>query len=128
MRIVRTCLVGWLAFAIATSAFAGEPEKAQAAEARSGSKTAGQRSTVWAGTALFAAGMGVGLYGFMHNENASFAEFGEASARNKALGAAGLSAAFAGGVILFLGSHHARQMPSIVVNRGGATVAKRITW
>ena len=47
--------------------------------------------------------MAVGLYAFINNQNGSYAEFGEADAVNKKLGAAGLAAAFAGGALMFLG-------------------------
>lgn len=133
MRIVRTGLATVLAAAITTSAFAGDLGKsaesaAKEAAADTAHKSTGTPPSMWAGAALFAGGMGVGLYSFMHNKNGSFAEFGEASARDKKMGAAGLSAAFAGGLILFMGAHHAKQMPSIVIHRGGATVAKQISW
>jgi len=47
--------------------------------------------------ALFIGGFAVGVYGFLDNQNGKYAEFGEASARNVHLGAAGLGTAFAGG-------------------------------
>ena len=61
----------------------------------------------WTGLGLFVGGMSVGLYAFIHNKNGSYAEFGEADAVNKKLGAASLAAAFAGGALLFAGTRKA---------------------
>jgi hypothetical protein len=84
---------------------------------------------MWSGTALFVGGMSVGLYAFIHNKNGGFAEFGEANAVDKKLGAAGVTAAFAGGALLFMGTRKASHAaPSIAVTKSGVTVAKQISW
>ena len=84
----------------------------------------------WAGTAMFVAGMGVGLYGFINDKNGKYAEFGEANTENKHLGAAGLSVAFAGGALMFLGSRqgHLKAAPSIAVGPHAVTVSKHVSW
>jgi hypothetical protein len=84
----------------------------------------------WAGTAMFVAGMGVGLYGFINDKNGTYAEFGEANSENKHLGAAGLSVAFAGGALMFLGSRqgHLKAAPSIAVGPHALAVTKRVSW
>ena len=56
------------------------------------------------GAAVFAAGMATALYGFMRAGNGEYTQFGEATSRNKQLGAAGIAAAFTGGTMMFLGS------------------------
>jgi hypothetical protein len=121
-----------LILGVSTSGFAGDLEKslAKAAEQAdtSSQKTAGSKAVVWAGAALFVGGMAVGLTSFINNKNGQFSEFGEANAVNKKLGAAGLSAAFAGGVLIFLGSRHAKRSPSVTVGAGQVTVFKQISW
>ncbi len=85
----------------------------------------------WAGTAMFVAGMGVGLYGFINDKNGKYAEFGEARSENKHLGAAGLSVAFAGGALMFLGSrqgHLKAAAPSIAVGPHAVAVSKHVSW
>jgi hypothetical protein len=84
----------------------------------------------WAGTAMFVAGMAVGLYGFINDRNGKYAEFGEATSENKHLGAAGLSVAFAGGALMFVGSRRGplRAAPSIAVGAHAVAVSKRVSW
>ena len=136
MRSIRTGLIACLVFGVATPAFAGDLQKsiAKAAQeqprqeerppARSVSKP-----LVYTGAALFTVGMAVGLYSFINNQNGGYAEFGEANAVKKGLGAAGLSVAFAGGTIMFLGSHRAaKRAPAVSVGPGGLTIAKQVSW
>jgi len=73
--------------------------------------------------------MTVGLMAFMNNTNGEFAEFGEANAVNKELGAAGLCIAFAGGALVYLGhSRAAKSMPAVTVAPGQMKVSKKISW
>lgn len=132
MRALRTAIAALLVIGLSTSAFAGDLEKsiakaAQQAEAQS-QKTGGAKAAVWAGTALFVGGMAVGLFSFINNTNGEFTEFGEANAVNKKLGAAGVSAAFAGGVLIFLGTHRAKLSPSVTVGAGQVKVSKHVSW
>src|SRR5713226_5737578 len=132
MRALRTMITALLVLGLSTSGFAGDLEKsiakaAQQADTQS-QKTGGSKAAVWAGAALFVGGMAVGLTSFINNKNGQFSEFGEADAVNKHLGAAGLSAAFAGGVLIFLGSHQAKRSPSVTVGPGQVTVSKRLSW
>jgi len=132
MRALRTMIAALLVLGLSTSGFAGDLEKslAKAAEQAdtSSQKTAGSKAAVWAGAALFVGGMTVGLTSFINNKNGQFSEFGEANAVNKKLGAAGLSAAFAGGVLIFLGSRQAKRAPSVTVGAGQVTVFKQVSW
>jgi len=132
MRASRTAVTALLVLGLSTSGFAGDLEKsiakaAQQADTQS-QKTGGSKAAVWAGAALFVGGMAVGLTSFINNKNGHFAEFGEADAVNKHLGAVGLGAAFAGGVLIFLGSHQAKRSPSVTVGPGQVTVSKRLSW
>jgi hypothetical protein len=135
MRALRTGIVALMAIGLATSGFAGDLQQSIAKAAqqpqqqqRASSNRDSSKPLVWAGTALFVGGMAVGLYSFINNQNGQFAEFGEADAVNKSLGAAGLSAAFAGGVLIFLGSHHAKRSPSVTVGAGQVKVFQQISW
>lgn len=136
MRTLRTTIVALLVFGLSglgTSAFAGDLTKsiakaAQQAAQTQPSQTGSSKAVVWTGAALFAGGMTVGLFSFIKNENGSFSEFGEADATHRRLGAAGLSAAFAGGVLIFLGSHQVKHSPSVTVGAGQVTVSKQLSW
>jgi hypothetical protein len=132
MRALRAAVAALLVLGMTTSAFAGDLEKsiakaAQQEETRS-QKKGGSKALVAAGSGVFVAGMAVGLYAFINNKNGEFAEFGEANAVNKKLGAAGLSAAFAGGLLIFLGRDRAKRSPSVTVGPGQVAVSKRISW
>jgi len=121
-----------LVLVLPSSAFAGDLEKsiakaAQQEETRS-QKNGGSKALVAAGSGLFVGGMALGLYAFINNKNGKFAEFGEANAVNKKLGAAALSAAFAGGLLVFLGQDRAKHSPSVSVGPGQVTVSKQLSW
>jgi hypothetical protein len=132
MRAMRTAIVALLVIGLATSAFAGDLQQSIAKAAQQPVENAPSKGTskplVWAGTALFVGGMAVGLYSFINNKNGGFAEFGEANAVNKKLGAAGLATAFAGGVLIFLGSHQSKSSPSVTVGAGQVRVSKQVSW
>jgi hypothetical protein len=134
MRIHRTLLIIPLVFALATPAVAGDlrAEAAktpppQAAAAASG-KSKHRSPATWAGVGLFAGGMAVALHSFINNKNGSYAEFGEANAVNKKLGAASIGAAFAGGVLIFVGTRRAKFAPDVKAGVGEVTISKQLTW
>jgi hypothetical protein len=134
MRIIRTTLVAALTLCVAGTALAGDlkdsADKAAATEAQTETaRTNGKaRVETIGGLAVFAAGMTTGLYAFINNQNGKFSEFGEAASTNKKLGAAGISLAFAGGMMMFLGTHASKQLPTLTVGKGTVGVAKQITW
>lgn len=132
MRASRTAVTALLVIGLSTSAVAGDLEKsiANAAqqEAARSQKDGGSKAIVAAGTGLFVVGMAVGLYAFMNNTNGKFAEFGEANAVNKKLGAAGVGSAFAGGMLIFLGHNRAKHAPSVSLGPGQVTVSKQLSW
>ena len=128
-------LVATLAIlAISTSSFAGDFQESVAKAARdaAGQQTE-QRSGnsnpyLWPGAALFVAGMSMAVYGFLHTNGGQFVS-GEVSKESKTgLGGAGLAVAAAGGALLYFGSQHARNAPSITVGRGRLAVAKQVSW
>jgi hypothetical protein len=134
MKIHRTLLIAPLVFALASPAVAGdlrtESEKKapppQAAEAASGRSR--HNPATWAGVSLFAGGMAVALHSFINNKNGSYAEFGEANAVNKKLGAASIGTAFAGGVLIFVGTRKAKFAPDVKAGLGEVTISKQLTW
>ena len=134
MRALRMGMVALLVIGLAAPATAGDLASsiANAAAQQPEEKTPQKgysKPLVWAGSGLFVAGMAVGLYSFINNQNGTFSDFGEANAVNKKAGAAGLATAFAGGVLIFLGSHRAAQKaPSISVGAGQVKVSKQISW
>ena len=137
MRIARRGLVAVLVVGLASPSFAGDLRQSVARAAQQQQATApqstsgGSKALIWTGGLMFAGGMAVGLFGFINNQNGEFTEFGEkgeADAVNKALGAAGISVAFAGGLLMYTGSRRAQRLPTVVVGRDGVRVAKRFTW
>jgi pilus assembly protein TadC len=131
MRALRTAVAALLVLGLTASAFAGDLEKSIAKAAQqeeTQSEKRGSKALVVAGAGLFVGGMAVGLYAFMNNKNGEFAEFGEANAVNKKLGAAGVGAAFAGGLLVFLGRDRARHAPSVSVGPGQVKVSKQLSW
>ena len=137
MRILRTGLVALLVIGLAAPAAAGDLASSIANAANAAAQQPDERAQrpgyskplVWGGSALFVTGMTVGLFAFINNQNGSYAEFGEANAVNKKLGAAGLATAFVGGTMIFLGSHRAtKRSPSITVGAGQVKVSKQVSW
>ena len=126
MKPLRVIVATALTFSIAASAVAQSPAPpmpaAQTPAPRSG------KALVYTGGAVFAAGMTTTLYGFIRVDNGEYSTFGEATSRNKALGAAGLTAAFAGGALMFLGSRASRYAPSVSPRPGGFAVEKAVSW
>ena len=132
MRALRMGIVALIVIGLATSAFAGDLQQsvanaaAQQQQERAPSKGT-SKALVWAGAALFVGGMTLGLYSFINNKNGDFAEFGEANAVNKKVGAAGLATAFGGGVLIFAGSHRSKS-PSVTVGISRVSVSKQVSW
>jgi hypothetical protein len=136
MRIARTGLVAALIVGLASSSFAGDLRQSVASAAAQQqtpqtSTSRGSKAMTWAGGALFAGGMVVGLFSFMNSKNGEFTEFGEhgeGNSTNKQLGATGISLAFVGGLMMYAGTHRASRSPSIVVHRRGVRVVKQFEW
>ena len=131
-RIVNSVLIATIVLSMSAPAFADGLQAAASEAAKKEQLTAAPRGAnkamVLGGAGLFAVGMAVGVSAFINNKNGEFSEFGEADSSNKKLGAAGLSAAFAGGMMMFLGSR-ARHAPVMAVAPGGGvTVTKQVSW
>ena len=135
MNIARVGFVAALVVGLASPSFGGDLRESVAKAAQQQpvpappSASGGSKGLVWTGGLMFAGGMAVGLFAFINNQNGEFTEFGEkgeANAVNKPLGAAGISVAFAGGLMMYAGSHRAQRLPTVVVNRGGVRMVKRL--
>ena len=126
MKLMRTFVILTLVLGLASSALAQTqpgPAPQSSLPAPSG------KALIYSGAAVFTAGMSMALYGFIRVGNGEFSTFGEATSRNKPLGAAGIAAAFAGGTLMFLGSRAGRYAPSsVVVSREGLAVEKMVSW
>jgi hypothetical protein len=132
-HVVKSVLIAALIFNVSAPAFA-DGLRAAASEAvkneqlKPATRGSANKAMVLGGAGLFAVGMAVGVSSFINNKNGEFSEFGEADSSNKKLGAAGLGAAFAGGMMMFLGSR-ARHAPVMTVAPGGGvTVTKQVSW
>jgi len=133
MRILRSSVVALLVIGLAAPAAAGDLASSIAnATAQQPEERAPQKGyskpLVWGGSALFVGRMAGGLFALINNQDGSYSDFGEANAVNKKVGAAGLATAFAGGVLIFLGSHRAKASPSITVGAGQVKVSKQVSW
>jgi hypothetical protein len=134
MRALRTAIAGLLILGLSTPAFAGDLASSisQAAQQTAAQKETqpkhGSKALVAAGGGLFVGGMAVGLYAFINNKNGEFAEFGEANAVNKKLGAAALFTAFGGGLLMYLGRDRSPRLPSVSLGPGQVKVSKQVSW
>lgn len=142
-RIIRTALVAMIVTAISTPAFAQQPVVATAASTSAPVEAQGSNAVLtpmvssssssakvlkWSGAGLFVTGMSVGIVAFLNNKNGTYPEFGEATATNKPLGAAGISLAFAGGALMAISHHISKHAPDMTISQNGFAVSKQITW
>jgi hypothetical protein len=132
---LRTAIVALLVSSLCTPVAAGDLGQAAAAAVRDQAAPqvepaagGGGRTATWLGTGLFVTGMTVGLVAFISNKNGKYTEQGEANAVNKKLGAAGVGAAFAGGVLLFLGTRKSTRSSSLTIGPDRVTFAKHLSW
>ena len=131
MKSSRIPLILVLVLGLATPTFAQSESQApsQPVSPPSSVPMSSSKTLVYGGGAVFAAGMVTALYSFVRAGNGEYATFGEATARNKKLGAAGIATAFAGGTMMFLGSRARRYAPSAVaVGPAEVSASKSISW
>jgi len=137
MRAMRSVIALLLIIGLAVPAGAQDLRKSaekavesEAAQPKTLTTKPSKNAVFWAGTAMFMGGMAVGLFGFINDKNGKFAEFGEAQSENKHLGAAGLSVAFAGGALMFLGSRqgHLKAAPTVAFGPRAVAVSKKVSW
>ena len=118
-----TAGAGELADAIARAA------DEQASTTLTPATTSSKGALMWSGAGVFAGGMATALFGFIRVNNGEFSQFGEATSRNKPLGAAGIAAAFAGGTMMFLANHRRlTHAPAVSVTAKNITVSTQVSW
>ena len=84
--------------------------------------------------ALFASGMAMALYGFLHTSDGQYVtvppagQGGVSTSSNTALGVSGFLVAGAGSALLFVGAKKGKSAPSIAVGPKGVSVVKRVAW
>ena len=132
MKLLRIGVAWSLVLGLSTAGFAGDLREsiAKAATQQTEQPPSNRMpaSCAWAGGTLFAAGMAMTLYGFLHTSGGEFVS-GQVSKESKTtLGGVGLAVAGAGGAILFYGSHHKTASPSIALGPGRIAVAKHVGW
>ena len=132
MRILRIAVVAYLVVGLSVPAAAGDLRAsiAKVVEQQAQQPQRGEmpKAYLWPGAALFVGGMALAINGFLNNSNGDFPTFGEASATNVKMGAAGLAAAFTGGTLLFLGKRSANRSPSVTIGAGRLTVSQQVGW
>jgi hypothetical protein len=131
MRLVRVVVALLAILGLSTAGFAGDLRESLAKAAQQEANTQSARIDkryAWPGAALFAGGMALALYGFLHTSGGQFVSGEVSKESHTGLGAAGLAVAAAGGTILYVGAERARHAPSIAVGPGRVTVAKRLSW
>jgi hypothetical protein len=129
LRIVIAMLV---TIALSTSAFAGDllesAERAAQQQAASQPKKKIDGAYLWPGAGLFAVGMSMVVYGWLHTSGGQFVSGQVSQESHTGLGAAGFAVAGAGGALLFIGSERARKSASISLGPGSVQVAKSVSW
>jgi hypothetical protein len=135
MRAARIAIVALSVLSLASAGFAQDLQtsitqaaKAQAAQtqATTPAPAGGSRTTLWAGSALVAAGMGMTLWGLLHTSDGRYTtpiDLGKVS--SPGLVGGGLAVVAGGGALLFLGSRHSSA--SVAIGRGIA-VSKQVSW
>lgn len=126
MKVCRTMLASMLALTMAAPVFAQSAAQPLSAPPTQPAKP--RRAMVYTGAAVFGAGLGTALYGFIRVGNGAHATFGEATARNKPLGAAGMAAAFGGGALMFLGTRTKYAPSAVTITRERVSVTRTVSW
>jgi hypothetical protein len=131
MRTVRVLVASVLVVGLSTSALAGDlmSSVAKAADQQEpAQKPRIEKTYAVLGGALFAGGMALATYGFLHTKGGEFVS-GEVSKESKTqIGGAGLAIAGAGGAILYLGAQKSKRSASVTVGNGRVALSKRVSW
>jgi hypothetical protein len=140
MRLFRIAVAWLLVLGLSAAGFAGDIRDSVAnATFDQAPQTQEQGVKIpsgylWPGVALFAAGMSMALYGFLHTSDGQYVtvpppgEGGVSTSANTALGVSGFAVAGAGAVLLFMGAKKGKSAPSIAVGPKGVSVVKRVAW
>jgi hypothetical protein len=130
MRTVRVLIAWVLVVGLSTPALAGDLLSiTKLADQQEGAqKPRIEKKYAVLGGAIFAGGMALAVYGFLHTKGGEFVS-GEVSKESKTqLGGAGLAIAGAGGAVLFLGSQRSKRSASLTVGAGRIALSKQVSW
>lgn len=131
MTFWRAFVVTAAILGVSTMAFAGDlqqsGDKAAQEQARK-PESHMDKAFLVPGVGLFAAGMAMAVYGFMHTGGGDFVSGQVTKESHTGLGAAGLAVAGLGGATLYFGSQHGKTAASVTIGAGRVTVAKRLSW
>jgi hypothetical protein len=133
MNALRTGLALLLVMGLSTSAFAGDlaASIAKAAEEQAQQQqpagSTGGGAMKGLGAAVFAAGLGMMLYGFLASQEFGTEDVEKLARGRTGIGVAGAGVAAAGGALMIAAD---RRGPSTAlrVGNGGVTLAQRVTW
>ena len=131
MRMVRVLIAWVLVVGLSTSALAGDLSNsiAKAAEQQAAAqKPKIEKTYAVLGGALFAGGLALATYGFLHTKGGEFVSGEVSKESNTKLGAAGLAIAGAGGAVLYLGSQKSKSSAAVTVREGRIALSKRVSW
>lgn len=131
MKLLRVLVASLAILAFGTSSFAGDLQDSIAKAAQQEAQAPPSKidnAYLWSGAAIFAAGMSMAVYGFLHTSGGKFVAGEVSKESHTGLGAAGLAVAGLGGAIVYFGSQHSKSAPSISVAPGRLTLAKRLSW
>ena len=140
MRLFRIGVAWLLVLGLSSAGFAGDLRESIANATFDQAPQTQQQGVkipsgyLWPGIALFAGGMTMAMYGFLHTSDGQYVTVpppggeGVSQAMNTTLGVSGLAMAAAGGAVLFIGAKRGKSAPSIAIGRDRVTVAKRVSW
>jgi len=133
MRTVRILIALVLVVGLSTPALAGDLLGSIASASDQQSQQRAEKPNIEKkyavlGGSMFAGGMALAVYGFLHTKGGEFVA-GEVSKESKTqLGGAGLAIAGAGGAVLYLGSQKSKRSASVTVGNGRIALSKRVSW
>jgi len=88
-----------------------------------------RRSHFWPGAILFAGGMALATYGFLHTTDGDYVEPSDASKLSKTgLGIGGLAIAAGGGALMLLGARPATGSSALTHAGPTVRIAKHLSW
>jgi hypothetical protein len=140
MRLFRIGIAWLLVLGLSTAGFAGDLRDSVANATFDQAATQSQQGVkipsgyLWSGVALFAGGMAMAMYGFLHTNDGQYVTVpppgggGVSTSSNTALGASGLAVAAGGGALLFIGAKKGKSAPSVTFGRDRVSVTKRVSW
>ena len=131
MRMVRVLMAWVLVAGLSTSALAGDLQSSIAKAAdqqQSGQKPSIEKPYAVLGGAMFAGGLALATYGFLHTKGGEFVSGEVSKEANTQLGGTGLAIAAVGGAVLYLGMQKSKRSAAVTVGNGRVALSKRVSW